>query len=119
MSENLKDILSNLNGDTSQEKLLKYLNNQLSSEEQHEVEKNLLDDEFDNDAIDGLQEIQNKQGLELMVDALNRDLRKKLNKQKAIREKRMLKPQWTVYFSIIILLIILALVYFYIRYYAK
>jgi hypothetical protein len=119
MSENLKDILSHLQGTTDQETLLKYLNNQLSEIQKHEVEKLLLQDSFDNEAMEGFLEIKNKEGIELMVDALNRDLKKKLEKQKLTRNKRTLKPQWAVYFSILILLIILVLVFIYIRFYAS
>ena len=118
MSENLKERLSHLQGATYKETLLKYLNNQLSDVQKHEVEKLLLQDSFDNEALEGLQEIKDKEGIALMVDALNRDLKKKLEKQKQTRNKRMLKPQWAVYFSILILLIILVLVFIYIRFYA-
>jgi len=112
MAEELKDILGNLNNDTDQETLLKYLNGQLSKEEMHEVEKNLLNDDFVSDAVDGLQEI-NQLKMQLMVDALNRDLKKRTEKKRRAKEKRNLKPQWWLYFSIVILLIILVLVYLY------
>jgi hypothetical protein len=44
MKENLKDILTHLNPEVDQETLLKYLQGKLSTEEQHEVEKSLIDD---------------------------------------------------------------------------
>ena len=60
MSENLKDILSNLNPDIDQETLLQYLQGKLSPQEQHELEKQILDNEFAADAIDGLQDFKDK-----------------------------------------------------------
>lgn len=114
MAEDIKDILNNLSKETDQQTLLKYLNGQLGKEQMHEMEKHLLDDDFDNDAVEGLQEIDRARA-ELMVDALNRDLKKKTEKKRRARDQRKLKPQWWLYFSIIILLIILVLVYLYLH----
>lgn len=114
MAEDLKDILSNLNNSTGQETLLSYLNGRLSKDEIHEVEKNLLNDEFENDAVEGLQEI-NQAKMQLMVEALNRDLKKKLEKKRGAGRKRAIKPQWWLYFSIITLLIIIVLIYLYLH----
>ena len=55
MKENLKDILSNLHSEVDQEALLKYLEGKLSAEEQHEIEKNTMEDAFETDALEGLQ----------------------------------------------------------------
>ncbi len=41
MSDELKDILSNLNKDVEQDKLLDYLNKKLSASEAHELEKQM------------------------------------------------------------------------------
>ncbi|MFV0604466.1 MAG: hypothetical protein ACK5NK_01375 [Niabella sp.] len=114
MDDELKDILNNLNKDTEQDVLLKYLNGKLGREEMHEVEKHLLDDEFESDAVDGLQQIEDSK-MQLIVDALNRDLKKRTQKKQRTFEKRTLKPQWWLYFSIILLLIILALIYMYLH----
>lgn len=115
MTENLKDILSHLNKNISQETLLKYLNGQLDAKELHEVEQQLLEDPFDNDAAEGLQGIADTQRILLITDALNRDLKKKTLKKKAFREKQLIRPQWWLYFSILILLLLLAMIYIYIR----
>ena len=55
MSDNLKDILANLNKDIEQDKLLDYLNKKLPAAEAHEVEKQMADDAFMNDAVEGLE----------------------------------------------------------------
>lgn len=119
MPENINDILSGAGGPISQETLLKYLNGQLSPDEQHQVEKLMLDSSFENDAIEGLQTLDQKEGIQLLVASLNRDLRKKLNKKKQKQEQKRLKPQWLVYLSVLILLIILVLVYVYIWVHAQ
>ena len=115
MADELKDILSPSNKDSGQEELLKYLNKQLSAGQQHELEKQLLNDDFENDAVEGLEQIDNKASLELTVNALNRELRKKTANKKKQKEKLQLKPQWWLYFSILILLIILVMIYLYLH----
>ena len=106
MSENLKDILSNLNPDIDQATLLLYLQGKLSAEEQHEVEKQMIDNEFEADAIEGLQSFKDKRNLSSLVDQLNADLKKKTEKKKRFREKLKLKlDPWLIVAIILILLI--------------
>lgn len=83
MSDELKDILSNLNKDIEQDKLLDYLNKKLSASEAHELEKQMAEDEFVNDAVEGLEEFKNKKDLSLYVQQLNNDLKKQLDKRKS------------------------------------
>jgi hypothetical protein len=99
MSDDLKDILSNLNKDIEQDKLLDYLNKNLSATEAHEVEKQMADDEFMNDAVEGLENFKNKQDLSLLVEQLNKDLKKQTAKKKLKKEKRKLKEQPWVYIT--------------------
>jgi predicted secreted protein len=115
MSENFKDILSNLSNDVDQETLLLYLQGKLSEEKKHEVEKRLSQHEFDDDALEGLQEIKDKQQIQYMVEMLNRDLKKKTAKKKLRREKMKIKDQPWLYISILILIILIALSYMVIR----
>ena len=111
MSENYKDILSNLSTEVDQETLLLYLQGKLSEEKKHEVEKQLLQDEFDDEAMEGLQDIKDKEQLQYMVEMLNRDLKKKTEKKKKHREKMTIKYQPWLYVSILILLLLVALCY--------
>ena len=111
MADNLKDILSHLSTDIDQETLLLYLQDKLSEEKKHEVEKKLLDNEFANDAIEGLQEFKDKQRVSLMVEMLNRDLKKKTEKKKQRREKMRLKDQPWIYISIIIIILLIIISY--------
>jgi hypothetical protein len=115
MSENYKDILSNLSTDVDQETLLLYLQGRLSEEKKHEVEEKLIQNDFDDDAVEGLQEIKDKQQIKYMVEMLNRDLKKKTEKKKKMREKMKIKDQPWLYISILILLMLIVLSYFVIR----
>lgn len=111
MSENLKDILSNLNPDVDQETLLRYLQGKLSIEEQHELEKQMMDSDFDSDALEGLQNFKNKKDIALLVDNLNKDLKRRTEKKKRFREKLKLNIDTTIIIAIIILLMLIVLSY--------
>ena len=111
MPENYKDILSNLSTDVDQETLLLYLQGKLSEEKKHEIEKKLIQNEFDDDALEGLQEIKDKQQIQYMVEMLNRDLKKKTAKKKQRRDKMKIKDQPWLYISILILILLIALSY--------
>ena len=117
MSDDLKDILSNLNKDIEQEKLLDYLNKKLSASEAHELEKQMADDEFVNDAVEGLEHFKNKQDLSLLVEKLNRDLKKQTEKKKLKKEKRKLKDQLWFYITLITLLLLVIISYLVIKKY--
>jgi Rps23 Pro-64 3,4-dihydroxylase Tpa1-like proline 4-hydroxylase len=106
MSDNLKDILSNLNKDIEQEKLLEYLNKKLSAAEAHEVEKQMADDEFINDAVEGLEHFKNKKDLSLLIEQLNNELKKQTAKKKKKKEKRKLRDQPWFYVTLVILLLL-------------
>lgn len=111
MSENLKDILSNLNPDVDQEKLLQYLQGKLSAQEQHELEKQMMGDDFDSDALDGLQEFQNKKNLATLVNQLNTDLKNRTEKKKRFKEKLKLKLDSNLLVPLVIILLLIILSY--------
>jgi len=115
MQESYKDILSNLSTDIDQETLLLYLQGKLSDEKKHEVEKQLLNSDFDEDAAEGLQEFKDKEQLQYMVEMLNRDLKTRTEKKKKQREKMKIKDQPWLYISIIILFILIAISYLVIK----
>ena len=111
MPDNLKDILSHLSTDIDQETLLHYLQGKLSDEKKHEVEKKLLDNEFANDAMEGLQEIKDKQRIAFMVEMLNRDLKKKTQRKRQRRQKMKLPDQPWLYISIVIIMLLIIISY--------
>ena len=117
MVENLKDILSNLSTEVDQETLLLYLQGKLSAEQQHEVEKKMLNNDFASDALEGLQNFKDQQQLQVLVDQLKKDIRKKTEKKKAYKEKRRLSLDSWVVITIILILILVVISYFIIHKY--
>ena len=115
MKENLKDILSNLNPEVDQEALLKYLDGKLSAEEQHEIEKNTIDNDFEADALEGLQSFQNKTQISSLVEQLNQDLKKKTAKKKKWAHRREIKLEPWLLITILLILAIAVISYFIIR----
>lgn len=107
MNSDLKNILSNSNKDIDNQQLMDYLSNRLSKAESHEVEQNMADDEFMNDAMEGLQIIESKKDLQTYVEQLNNDLHKQIGKNKSRKDKLKLKDQTNTYITIIIILILL------------
>ncbi|MDP9230250.1 MAG: hypothetical protein M3O67_06230 [Bacteroidota bacterium] len=115
MPENLKDILSHLSTDIDQETLLLYLQDKLSEEKKHEVEKKLAENEFADEALEGLSQFKNKKDINRLVEQLNRDLKNKISRKKQRREKMQLKDQPWLYISIIIFLLLIVISYVVIR----
>jgi len=109
MNNDLKKILSNSNKEIDNQQLMDYLSRQLSKAEMHEVERGMADDEFMNDALEGLEDIQNKQNIPMYVEQLNNELKNNLAKKKSRREKRRWKDQPFVYIAIILILLLLIL----------
>ena len=115
MSDELKDILSNLNKDIEQEKLLQYLNRNMSDAEQHAFEKQMNDDEFMYDAVEGLEALENKNKITDLVQQMNADLKKQLSKKKKRKEKRKLTENPWIYYSIVLVLLLIIIAYLVIK----
>jgi hypothetical protein len=112
MNDDLKDILSNLNPEVDQETLLRYLQGKLSAQEQHEVEKQMMGDDFEADALEGLQEFKNKKDISALVSQLNADLKKRTEKKKRFKEKMKLNLDSNLIIAIVIILLLIILSYF-------
>jgi len=112
MQDKLKDILSNLTPGIDQETLMLYLQDKLEGAKKHEVEKQLAANDFESDAVDGLATLRDKQRLAHIVDALNRDLKKKTQKKKQRREKLKLPDQSWLYISLLIFILLIVLSFF-------
>ena len=119
MSENLKDILSNLNPEVDQETLLLYLQGKLSAEQQHEIEKQMIDDDFDIAALEGLQDFKDKRKISELVDQLNLELKKKTEKKKKLRQRFDLKIDPWVIITVVIVLVLVVISYFIIHRYLQ
>jgi hypothetical protein len=114
MSNDLKNILSNLNNDIEQEKLLEYLNRTLTAEEQHDLEAQLNDDPFMSDAVDGLSEMKDSGNISLMVYQLNKDLKIQLEKKRKRRKRGIMQTPW-LYYTVILLLLLSVIGYLVIK----
>lgn len=111
MSHSLKDILSNLSPGIDQETLLRYLQGKLAAPEQHEVEKQLLDSDFEMDALEGLQQVKDGARLQHMLDQLQYDLKKKTARKKRLREKLRIKDQPLLWMAILLVLVLMVISY--------
>lgn len=104
--------------DKEQERLLDYLHHNLSDESQHAFERNMEEDEFMSDAVEGLQEIKNQQHLQSLVQRLNNDLKKQISKKKKRKSQRKINEQPWVYFTIILLLLLIIIAFIVIKRFA-
>ena len=118
MQESLKDILSHLSTEVDQETLLLYLQGKLSAEQQHEVEKKLMNNDFASDAAEGLQSFKDQEKLKLLVAQLDKDLRNKTDKKKAYRQKRSIKLEPWIIITVILILVLVVISFFILQKYS-
>ena len=111
MNNDLKDILANSNKDIDNQQLMDYLSHHISQADSHDVEEQMADDAFVNDAVEGLQQFKPTDNLQVYVEQLNNDLQKQIAKNKKRKEKRKFKDQPYTYFAIILILLLLVICY--------
>ncbi|MGN6532023.1 MAG: hypothetical protein ACTHK0_09745, partial [Ginsengibacter sp.] len=112
MNDELLNILSNSNKDIDNQQLMDYLSNNLSAEEKHEFERILVDSDLASDAIDGLNQFKNKKDPVAFAGQLNRNLQKQLHQKKIIKEKHRIKDMLWLYFSVLLIIIIVLITFF-------
>jgi|SRR3954470_1373576 hypothetical protein len=112
MNYDLLKILSDSNKDIDNQKLMDYIAGKLSAEEKHEVETWMAESRFMDDAVEGLESVKNKAALASMVDQLNQDLLKRINKKKSRQEKRKLKEHLWIYYAIVIILFLIVITWY-------
>lgn len=117
MNNELLNILANSNKDVDNQKLMDYISGTLPADERHELEKQMADSAFINDAVEGLNEIKNKKDLTVFAEQLNTDLQKQLSKKNSRKQKRKLKEQPWLYTAIIIILLLIIISFIIIRSY--
>ena len=105
--EDLKDILSESNKDIDNQKIMDYLSDKLSGLDKYNVEKEMADSEFINDAVEGLENLKNKKDINVFVDQLNNDLHKQLNKKRERKLNRRLKDTPWLYVAIILIIFLI------------
>jgi hypothetical protein len=115
MGDELLNILSNSNKDIDNQKLMDYLSDKLSQEEKHEFEKKMVDSEMLSDIVEGLEKFKNKKDVAALVEQLNTNLKKQLEKKKKKKLKREIKNLNWLYFSIVLILILILIGFFVIK----
>lgn len=109
--EDLTNILKNEDDELNEEKLKKYLSGNISDEERYEIEKQMADSDFVNDAVEGLQNVSDKQKLDEYVNHLNKDLHQYIDGKKKIKEKRKIKDLSWIIVAVIVILLLCVLAY--------
>ena len=104
MSE-LFNILSNSNKDIDNQKLMDYLAGKLSGADKHEVEKWMNENEFVNEAMEGLQSVTPEQ-VPLYIQQLNKQLSKQLGQKP---RRHTYKVKINLIYALMAIAIILAL----------
>ncbi len=114
MNPNLKNILKHLKPAPQEEELLRYLKKELSQDEQHGVEEYLVDDDFYDDAVEGLEMVSKDTNLSGLVGDLNKNLDKQLKKKSKRKNKDVLAHIWPI-ISVIVILLLAITAYFIIK----
>lgn len=115
MNNDLKDILANSNKDIGNQQLMDYLSNHLSKEAEHEMEKEMAADPFLNDAVEGLQQVSDKDAISKDIQALNEQLKYQVRRNRNRKEKRKWKDQPFNYYAIATILILLFICFLVLR----
>src|SRR5690606_13804566 len=101
---NLINILANSNKDIDNQLLMDYISGKLSHSDRHMVETWLQENEFEADALEGLEAFGNKEELQRYVVQLNLELKSYIESKKTRREKKRIKDNpWTLLAIILIL----------------
>lgn len=102
----------------SEEEILKYLHNNLSHDEMHELEMQMIQSSFVNDAVEGLQAFHKKESIQKITQDLNNIIEKE-TKKKAKRKKyyeKFMQQNWLQLIVLVVLLVCL-LAFFMVRYF--
>lgn len=108
--KDLLNILSNSNKDIDNQKLMDYLSGKLSGQEANDVEQWLNENEFGEDALEGLKNVRSKEDINLHVELLNKQLGTYIKQKKQRRDRRKIDNLgWSVVaILVVILLVVLA-----------
>ncbi len=115
MSSDLLNILSNSNKDIDNQKLMDYISGKLSGKDKHEVEQWMIDNNFESEALEGLQTVKDQKDLQAYVDQLNKELNKYLQQKKHRRDRRKIKEIPWSYLAITLVLLLIIIAYFVIQ----
>lgn len=103
--EDLGNILLN-DDELNEEQLKQYLSGDISDEELHNIEKQMADSEFVNDAVEGLQAFSSSNNLDEYVTQLNKNLHQQLESKKQRKEKRKIRNESWIIIAVITILLL-------------
>lgn len=106
MNNDLLNILSNSNKDIDNQKLMDYLAGKLPEDQKNEVERWMADNDFANEAVEGLQDFKAKKDLQLYVNQLNKELNTYIQEKKKRRQRKRLKEDPQVYIAIVLIIVL-------------
>lgn len=107
----LKNIL-NHGPEFNEDALKRYLNGTASEEERFEIENQMADEDFMNDAVEGLQNFKDPQLMDHYVTQINKEIQVQTSKKKRRRIKKHIEDQnWTL-ISVILIIVLCILGYF-------
>jgi hypothetical protein len=106
MTEEKNDMFSGESKKPDNKKLLEYLNGSLSETERTHFEDQVPADPFLQDAVEGLNAIEDKDGLPKVVSHLNQQLHHHLSNKKFRRDKKNAPFEKWIYWSILIVLLL-------------
>lgn len=98
-----------------QQKLKDYFSGKLSSAEQHEVEKWMMENPFEADALEGLRSVQSEQKIHATVNQLNKHLHNYLQDKKNKRRRKLSSSNNWAYLAVFIILLLIIMAYLIIR----
>jgi len=108
--EDLSNIWT-IDDELNEEQLLRYLQGDTTGEDAHLIEKQMADDAFVNDAIEGLQSFKSPIKLDEYVSQLNKKLQQQLDAKKQKKEKREIKHMGWIILAVVIILVLCVLGY--------
>ncbi|MFL9485224.1 hypothetical protein ACI6Q2_20745 [Chitinophagaceae bacterium LWZ2-11] len=109
---NAKDILHE-DDEFNEEQLMKYLQGNLSGDDLHNIEKQMADSDFLNDAVEGLESFKNKKQLQSYVNDLNHQLQRQTEANKQRKIKRKFKDDSSMTAIYVVIIFLLCIIGFY------
>jgi Flp pilus assembly protein TadB len=99
-----KDILAGNDEPLSEEDLLRYLDHRLSDEDRQTIETD-ASSSFEQDALQGLQQVKNTERVQKHVKQLKQSLKQQLDNKKNKRAKKNIDVmQWIIYVILLLLI---------------
>lgn len=108
--DELNNIWSN-EDELSEEELVNYIKQNSPDDDSHFVEEKMIDDPFLNDAVEGLQQVTDKEKISAHINDLHKNLQQQIVKSKQKKEKRKIKDLNWIVFAVILILALCVLAF--------